>query len=371
MPGKSVLIFLFFSFPFLSVLSQEKPSVKVKSPDALYDIDPLPAQFHKERRDSLRNRMPENSVAVFFASPIRNRSNDVDYEYHQDPNFYYYTGYQQPDALVIIYKEPHTIDGITSNEFIFADDRDPLKETWTGKIPSKEEVTNTSGIQNVFINTDFEAADLDFNSISKILVKYPSDINENTREKGSTGWLLSKFKDKTKPVSASQDRVTLAKINAALREIKTGEELELLQKAISITCAGFIEALKAAEPGMTEYQLEAINEYYWHKAGSEYAGYPSIVGGGENSCVLHYETNRKRIEPNDIIVMDMGAEYHGYTADVTRSFPAKGKFSPEQKLIYQLVYDAQKAGIDACVPGNSFNKPHEAAAKVLLDGLTK
>ncbi|MEO5571134.1 MAG: M24B family metallopeptidase, partial [Bacteroidia bacterium] len=249
--------------------------------------------------------------------------------------------------------------------------RNPSKETWTGKIPSKEETTNTSGIQSVLINEEFENADIDFSNLAKILVKYPSDINENTKEKGATGWLISKFKDKTKFVSENIDRVNFAKITASLREIKTGEELLLLEKAIGITCTGFIEALKAAEPGMTEYQLQAINEYCWNRAGSEYAGYPSIVGGGENSCVLHYETNRKKLVQGDMLVMDMGAEYHGYTADVTRSFPVNGKFSSEQKAIYQLVYDAQKAGIEMCKPGNGFQDPHRAASKVLLDGLKK
>ena len=142
---------------------------------------------------------------------------------------------------------------------------------------------------------NLENVEIDFGKLSKILVKYPADINENTREKGSIGWLVAKFKDKTKNVSENLDRAALAKINASLREIKTGEELVLLQKAITMTCSGFKEVIKAAEPGMTEYQLQAINEYYWNKAGSEYPGYPSIVGGGENSCVLHYETNRKRL----------------------------------------------------------------------------
>ncbi len=368
---KIELIFLFSTLLSFQSFSQEPPHFKIRQPESLYDSDLLSRQFHIERRDSLRNQLPDNSVAVFFASPIRNRSNDVDYQYHQDPNFYYYTGYPQSDALVLIFKEPHTINGVTSNEFIFASDRDPSKETWTGKIPSKEDIDNISGIHSIFINTEFESLDFDFSTLSKILVKFPSDINENTKEKGSTGWLVAKFKDKTNQVSEKIDRVKLAKINASLREIKANEELTLLQKAISITCTGFIEALKAAEAGMTEYQLQAINEYFWNKSGSEYPGYPSIVGGAENSCVLHYETNRKKLLPSDMVVMDMGAEYHGYTADVTRSFPVSGKFSPEQKAIYQLVFDAQKAGIDVCKPGNSFNSTHEAASKVLLAGMKK
>ncbi|MEO5569470.1 MAG: aminopeptidase P N-terminal domain-containing protein, partial [Bacteroidia bacterium] len=159
---KFELIFLFFILISFQLFSQEHPSFTVKPPELLYDTDLLTWQFHISRRDSLRKRLPDNSVAVLFAAPVRNRSNDVDYQYHQDPNFYYYTGYPQADAVMLIFKEPHSIRGITSNEFIFIKDRNPSKETWTGKIPSKEETTNTSGIQSVLINEEFENADIDF-----------------------------------------------------------------------------------------------------------------------------------------------------------------------------------------------------------------
>ena len=363
------LAFLFPVVFYQPVFSQEQKIVLANPDASVYDTDLLTQDFHRGRRNALREKMPEGSVAVLFTSPVRNRSNDVDYEYHQDPNFYYYTGYQKPDAIVLIFKEPQTVNGTTADEFIFVSDRNPSVETWTGKIPSKEEVTATSGIKNVLINTEFVNLDFDFGKMKKLLAKFPNDVNENSKEKGSTGWLVKKLKDKT--TGLDFDRVTMAKINSSLREIKTTDELMLLQKAISITCRGFIETYKATVPGLTEFQIQAVNEYFWNIAGSEYAGYPSIVGGGANSCVLHYETNRKKLLSNDMIVMDMGAEYHGYSADVTRSFPVNGKFSIEQKLIYQLVFDAQKAGIEACKPGNSFNDPHRAATQVITEGLKK
>lgn len=158
---------------------------------------------------------------------------------------------------------------------------------------------------------------------------------------------------------------------AVLREEKQPEELVLLQKAIDMTCIGFSEMIKAVRPGMTEYQAQAINEYYFKKNGSEYPGYPSICGGGNNSCVLHYEFNRKTLNGDDILLVDMGAEYHGYTADITRTFPVDGHFSTEERAIYQIVYDAQEAGFAACQPGNSFRATGEAAQKVVVDGLVK
>jgi Xaa-Pro aminopeptidase len=163
----------------------------------------------------------------------------------------------------------------------------------------------------------------------------------------------------------------LARINGILREVKTDEEIALLRKAVDLTCRGFHEAMKSAEPGMHEYELENINEFVWKKEGAEHAGYPSIVGGGHNSCVLHYETNRKKLLAGDLVVMDMGAEYHGYTADVTRTFPVNGRFTPEQKTIYELVLQAQEAGLSACVPGNAFSEPHRAALDVIAQGLVR
>lgn len=354
-----------------NAFSQEQKVIKLKVDTALYDTDLLPARFHIERRNALREQMPEGSGAVFFAAPVRNRANDVDYEYHQDPNFYYYSGHIQPGAVMMVFKEPQTINGITASEFLFVKERDPLEESWTGKIQSKEEVALKSGVKNVLTNEELPDISVDFSKLTKLLIKFPTDINENSKEEGSAGWLVSKFKEKTRDESGKYDRVQYARINSKLREIKTIEEIFLLQKAVDITCKGFIEALKAAEPGMKEFELESINEFIWKREGAEYTGYPSIVGGGGNSCVLHYETNRKKLVNGDIIVMDIGAEYHGYTADVTRSFPINGKFTPEQKIIYQIVYDAQKAGIEACLPGNSFQEPHKAASKVITDGLIK
>lgn len=366
---KLALFFFFYLAVHADLFSQDNQKIPVEPQGNLYDTDLLSKDFHTSRRDSMRAMMPDNSAAILFASPIRNRSNDVDYQYHQDPNFYYYTGYNQSGAMMLVFKESQTINGTTANEFIFVNERDPGKEVWNGKMPSKEEVTATSGIKSVLINKDFEITDFDFSKLSKLLLKVPVDVNENAREKGSTGWLVSKFKERTKDYSDKIDKVKMAQINSALREVKTPEEIVLLDKAVSITCKGFKETLKAAEPGMTEYQLKAINEYHWNMEGSEYAGYPSIVGGGENSCVLHYETDRKKLVPGDMVVMDMGAEYHGYTADVTRTFPVDGKFSTEERAIYQLVYDAQKAGIEACLAGTNFNEPHKIATRIIAEGL--
>lgn len=165
------------------------------------------------------------------------------------------------------------------------------------------------------------------------------------------------------------DGGTLRRILTELRMVKTAEELALMQKAIDITTAAHREAIKSIEPGMYEYEVEALIEYVFRRNGSEYPGFPSIVGSGENSTILHYESNRRRMEAGDMVVMDIGAEYHGYSADVTRTVPVNGTFSEEQRKIYELVLAAQEAGIAATRAGNGFADPHRAAMEVVTKGL--
>jgi Xaa-Pro aminopeptidase len=158
---------------------------------------------------------------------------------------------------------------------------------------------------------------------------------------------------------------------ASLREIKSKEEMVLLTKAVRISAMGQREIMKAMHPGMSETEIQGIHEFVYKKYGSEFEGYPSIVGAGNNGCVLHYIENSKMKVENDLVLMDLGAEYHGYTADVTRTIPANGKFTTEQKLIYDLVYEAQEAGIATVKKGNSFGSPDVAARNVISEGLVK
>jgi Xaa-Pro aminopeptidase len=165
------------------------------------------------------------------------------------------------------------------------------------------------------------------------------------------------------------DLKSLGVIMSELRETKLPEEMELLKKAIEISAVGQLEVMKAMHPGMSETEVQGIHEYVYKKYGAEYEGYPSIVGGGNNGCILHYIENNKPELGNDLVLMDLGAEYHGYTADVTRTIPANGVFSPAQKAIYEIVYKAQEAGIAASVVGAPFNTPGLVAAQVVAQGL--
>jgi Xaa-Pro aminopeptidase len=334
-----------------------------------YDSDLLTKEFHKDRREALRKQMPDSSVAVLFSAPERNRSNDNDFQYHQNPNFYYLTGLTEPNALLLVFKNDENIGGVQSNEILFVQDRDLEAESWTGRRLGAEGAKSL-GFSVTYTDATFDTLQIPFKNFSKIFyLSLPKGIVNDKKDSADLYDLVEQFKKKADYPSDRGDDSQLAKWLAALREIKQPEEIVLMKKVITMSCDGHIEMMKAVEPGMTEYQAQAIGEYVFKKNGSEYVGYPSICGGGENSCILHYQSNRKKLVDGDLLLLDMGAEYHGYSADVTRTLPVNGKFSSEQKIIYELVFTAQEAGFKECKRGNEFQAPHKAATAVIKQGL--
>jgi len=341
------------------LFSQELPKTTFELPaNSLYDTDLLSKEFHAGRREALRKLMADSSVAVFFSSSVKNRSNDVDYEFHQDPNFYYLTGLKEPGAVLLVFKNDIQIDGVTGNEILFLKDKDPKSERWNGKLVGTDGAKNLLGVQIALPSSAFSELKINSLPLKKVYSLKPP-------AKEYVDDLRSHFLNTIAAPELNSDNFSLKEMTARLREIKLKEELDLMQKAINFTCDGIQEAMKALEPGMDEYDVEAIVEYVFRSKGAEDVGYPSIVGAGENSCILHYESNRKKLISKDMLVCDVGAEYHGYTADVTRSLPVSGKFSAEQKAIYNVVLEAQTAGISKCRPGEYFRAPHNAAMEVV------
>jgi Xaa-Pro aminopeptidase len=156
-----------------------------------------------------------------------------------------------------------------------------------------------------------------------------------------------------------------------MRTVKSSAEIELLQKAADATVAAHIEAMKSCEPGMFEYQLQAVVEYCFTRTGAEYTGFPSIIGSGPNAQSYHYDANRRKMQSGELVVMDIGAEYHGYSADVTRTIPVNGKFTPAQKEIYELVLHAQQVAIDTIFPGMMMVDVEKKGMKVIAEGLIR
>ncbi len=359
--------------------------------------DYLPADFHKNRRQALREKMPDNTVAVFFANATRNRSNDVDYVYHQDPDFYYLTGYKEPNAVLVIFSEDQkSSEGKPYNEILYVQEKNERAEQWDGYRLGTTGAKEKLGFTTAFDGKEFLDSGIAFQDFDKVFFKeFRNDYRDSPRDEADLANLINSFKEQVgynrekensqitgldkelnkQPTvaipAAKLDNRTLGSFMAGLRQVKTEEELELLTKAVRISSMGQREIMKAMHPGMSESEIQGVHEYVYKKYGSEFEGYPSIVGAGNNGCVLHYVENNKTKVGNDLVLMDLGAEYHGYTADVTRTIPANGKFSPEQKAIYDLVYEAQEAGIAAAVIGNTLRSPDEAARKVINEGLVK
>jgi Xaa-Pro aminopeptidase len=337
----------------------------------LYNADDLDANFFKGRRNALRELLPEKSMAALFANPIRNRSNDVDFQFSQDPNFYYLTGIKDPDVVVFIFKEKQVFNGVVTDEIVFIRPKDPSKELWTGRHFSKEEIALSTGINTVLTTDQFADFDVNLSNLNKVFAQYPEQPNRDDNSKISLENLVSQFKTKLLPFENKLDTKKLVNYFEVLREVKQPEELVLLKKAVAITADGFLDMMRAVKPDMYEYQSQAIVEYFVRNQGGEYQGYLSICGSGNNGCVLHYDQNRTQLKNGDLQLVDIGGEYHGYTADITRTFPVNGKFSTEQKLIYQIVLDAQNEGIAVCKKGAAFRATHEATMKVVAKGLLK
>ncbi|MET0241837.1 MAG: aminopeptidase P family protein [Flavitalea sp.] len=364
-------IYLLCSVVLLSFIS-------VSAQEADYANDYLSPAFHASRRDSARARLPQNSVMVITAFPVRNFSNDVDYNYHQNPDLYYFTGYNEPNSMLFLFREPQTAaDGSTYKELFFIQERNPQQEQWTGKRLGVEGVKSKLGILNVFVGKEFKDFQLDLTKFDTIVTdRLPLLPTPPGRDNGSLAGLVANLKLKAglspeQPESSKFAYTAFRQITGALREIKTEEELVLLRKAIEISCIGQAEVMKSIKPNMSEREVQGLHEFVHKKYGAENVGYPSIVGTGNNGCILHYTENARLNVDRQMLLMDVGAEYHGYTADITRTIPANGKFTPEQKAIYEIVYQAQEECFKMCKEGVSWREVNQKSKDIVAAGLIR
>jgi Xaa-Pro aminopeptidase len=369
------LFFLLILFSSLTLYAQ--PSEDLPE-------DFLGTEFHRVRRTKLREHLPANSVAVFFASPVRTRSNDVVYVFHQDPDLYYLTGYREPNAVLFIFKEKQTASNGTSyDEIFFVQPKNSHAELWTGRRLGDAGVKSRLKLEQSFNNTEFKKYNVDFSKFDQILFyDFENDARNEPYDSADLFDLINQFKAKVnypsseslvlnrEPQKNNLNTRDLEEIMAKLRGIKTPEEIELVKKAVKISCAGQVEVMKALKPGMSEREIQGIHEYVFKKYQAEDVGYPSIVGAGHNGCILHYVENYKpNITAKEMMLMDLGAEYRGYTADITRTIPVNGKFSPEQRQIYELVLRAQEEAMKICKPGTTFADLTRATKLVVNRGL--
>jgi len=355
-------LYIFFLLSFLSnSYSQEfkKQSIDLRFDTlGIYDLDLLPASFHADRRKALKTFMPSGAMAVFYSGKSMVRANDVDYEFHQDPSFYYLTGLNESNSALIIFKKPQIFGVDTIGELLLIKQRNENSEIWVGKKLGVKGSELVLGIQKSFNIDKFSWEQIDFSIVDTVFTNQPFKENRYLDLDSLKNIFNKDFND-------NEIKNWMAK----LREVKTKEELVLLRKAISITCDAQNELMKVLKPDMKEFQAEAVVEAVFKLNGAEYPGYPSIVGAAENSCILHYTTNRKTMKGNHLLLSDVGAEYHGYTADVTRTIPVDGKYSKEEKIIYNIVLEAQNKAIAECKAGNPFYITNTIATTVVSQRL--
>lgn len=283
----------------------------------LFAIEKEPAQEYRARRERLAGAIKGN-ILVLKAAPEQELV-----EYQQERNFYYLTGFDEPDAILMLNAATTPPD-----EILFIPERKPTEERWTGaKLGPGPEAEKLTGFKRVLPLSDFDSS-------------------------------LSKAAESNRPVLALKD---VADKIAAMRQVKSATEISLLEKAIQITVKAQQAAAQTIAPRVMEYEVEAAVEFEFRRNGAERPGYPSIVGSGPFSTILHYDKNSRRMETGDVVVVDVGAEYSGYSADVTRTYPVSGKFTARQREIYQIVLDAQKAAIAEVRPGATFAGIHRAA----------
>ena len=361
-------LFLLLTFLSINILSSQQY------------IDDLGPEFHEKKRQEFRNQMPSNSIAFFFTSPIMKRSNDTDFMYHQDPNFYYLTGWKEPHGVLVIFKDNQQDNNGFFNEILFVRERNEYREMWDGRRLGLRGAKKM-GFDRVKLRSDFIKNSFKIDNFSNVLsMDIRDDVRDFKDDKFDLYDLQNKFleiiNDKESPDNLGDlkkefNNISVNNIMSNLRQTKDSLEIRLLTKAIKISSLAQIEVMKAIHGDMTEREVQGIHEFIYRKYGAAHEGYNSIVGAGANSCILHYITNESIDIDNQLILMDLGAEYRGYTADVTRTIPANGKFSPEQKEIYDLVYESQEAAIKKAVIGNTFNDIYLESIEIISDGLIK
>ena len=342
-------------------------------------FDDLGPEFHKKKRQEFRSLMPANSVAFIFTSPIMKRSNDTDYMYHQDPNFYYLTGWREPHGVLVIFKDDQFDSDGSYNEIMYVRERNEYREMWDGRRLGIKGA-NKMSFDRVKLRSEFIENTIPIENFTNIL---NTNIRDDVRDFKDDKYDLFDIQNKFQEIVSKKESDILGDLNkqffsssinqimSKLRQTKDPLEIELLTKAIRISALAQIEVMRAIHNDMTEREVQGIHEFIYRKYGAAHEGYNSIVGAGGNACVLHYVTNEDMDIKDKLILMDVGAEYRGYTADVTRTIPVNGKFNNEQKIIYDLVYKSQEEAIKEAIIGNSFNdiylKSYDIIAKGLID----
>lgn len=313
-----------------------------------------------KRRARLMQAMGPDGVAIIPSATEVIRNRDVHFKFRQDSDFRYLTGFLEPDAVAVL------VPGRPQGEFVlFCRDRDELMEIWHGRRAGPEGAKRDFGADQAFSIEDFES-------------ELPGLLSDRKRVHytlGEHGWddtisvCVREIREVSRRGAAAPDEFLAMESSLhELRLIKSPAEIELMRKAGSVSAHAHCQAMRMAAPGVNEFRIGAEIHYEFEKLGME-PGYGSIIAGGENACILHYTENNQPLKDGDLLLIDAGGEYQGYTADITRTFPVNGKFTGPQRAVYEVVLQAQLAAIETLRVGNTCDAPHKASVRTLTEGM--
>lgn len=324
----------------------------------------LNMQHYKQRRDTLIQQLPAGSIALVPAASLKTRNRDAEYAFRQDSDFYYLTGFNEPDALLVLI--PGRAEG---QSILFCPPRDPAMEIWTGYRAGPEGCVADYGVDQAFVLAQLDELMPGLINGRQALCyaqgSYPElDARVNR-------WLTTLRTGVRQGMVLPEQVLLLDNWLHEMRLFKDAAEVEIMQRAATLSAEAHSLAMQHCRPGMYEYQLEAIIQQHCAMSGARFQAYSPIVGGGANACILHYIDNNAELKADDLVLIDAGCELDCYASDITRTFPVSGRFTEPQRALYQVVLDAQLACIDAIRPGVPWGEIHELSIRLLTQGLLK
>ncbi len=318
-----------------------------------------PQVYAQRRRDFMR-RM-DGGVAILRAAPVAVRSHDVEYAFRQDNDFLYLTGFPEPEATCILApgaEQPYTL---------FVRPRDPEKETWTGRRVGVDGAKTLYGADAAYTIDELDTRLPKVVEHASVVYYAPGrDQRFNTRIFELFGWARDNH---ARSGAGPRGLLDPGAVLHDMRLFKAPEEIEALERAIAIAAEAHTSAMGETRPGAFEYEIEALIDYTFRRRGATGPAYPSIVASGPNATILHYVENTRQMRDGELLLIDAGAEYGGYCADVTRTFPVGTRYEGRARALYDVVLAAQEAAIATVRPGASFDEPHQCALEILVDGL--
>ena len=318
----------------------------------------------QERRDILAGEMGLRSIAIIATSPVAMRNRDADYKFRSDSSFFYLTGFAEPEAVAVIETFDTEEEGYSYS--LFCRERDREMEIWNGYRAGVDGAVDDYDADEAYAIDLLDDEILEkLQNKDKLFYRIGQQADFDARV---AKWISTASGESRKGASVPAQVIQLDRIIDELRLHKSADELELMQIASDISAEAHTRAMQMVKPGMMEYALEAELNYVFGKNGCV-PSYNSIVGGGANGCILHYVENDKELKDGDLVLIDAACEYQLYASDITRTFPVNGKFSPEQKALYEVILKAQIAAIDAVRVGNSYKEPHHVAVRIMVQGL--